>query len=252
MIDIYLYQRDIAQLQHVKDALEDYIKCENIQAEIVSATRYMESFSTEMTHKRNQNPRLLFVSTQSEEYSADGFTFVKDLRSRCCNNDYFVLLSSEKEQAYKVFEYGLDVLDYILTESALADKLALKSRLDRIFNIIGHRSNIIRKIFVTCEGKLLGINESDILCVQTVKGTNTIDIFLPDQTIRVRASIHNMCNQLGDDFFMASASCLISSSKVKEIDISTRCLTLENGLQHNISSKDFKRIYEQLTKSNCF
>lgn len=245
MIDIYLYESDDGQLQCLKDILDDYISRENIEAEIILAAKKTVEFSLKLMQKKDSNPRLLFVDVQAEEKCEDGFGFVKSLRERDGYNDYIVLLSSQKEQAYKVFEYGLGVLDYILKDSMFMDRQMLGIHFDRIFKIIRGLSNgnFKRKLFLKCGDKLLGVNLCDIFYIQMIKGTHQVEVFLANQTIRARESITGIMNQVGNDFIMVSSDCLVSCSKVMEIDERERYMVLENGVKHGFSLRYLKNLH---------
>lgn len=75
-----------------------------------------------------------------------------------------------------------------------------------------------------------------------VKGTHLVEVFLSDQTICANGSLIDILNQVGNDFIKVSSDCLVSYSKVKEIDEMDRYIILENGVKLKSALRSFENL----------
>lgn len=135
MIQIYICEDEKIQLEFWKRTIEDYIKSAKIMAEIVSARQNPQDILNDIEHCDNSQ-RLFFIDIQMPEYDMNGLELARRLRDK--NNDYYlVFITAKDDLAYKVFEYQLDVLDYIVKKPKYylenADTAPVTERLNRIF-----------------------------------------------------------------------------------------------------------------------
>ena len=104
-------------------------------AEIVSARQNPQDILNDIEQCDNSQ-RLFFIDIQMPEYDMNGLELARKLREKN-SDDYLVFITSKDDLAYKVFEYQLDVLDYIMKKPKYylenADMAPLTERLKRIF-----------------------------------------------------------------------------------------------------------------------
>ena len=112
MIQIYICEDEKIQLEFWKRIIEDYIKSAKIMAEIVSARQNPQDILNDIEQCDNSQ-RLFFIDIQMPEYDMNGLELARKLREKN-SDDYLVFITAKDDLAYKVFEYQLDVLDYIV------------------------------------------------------------------------------------------------------------------------------------------
>lgn len=255
MIHIYICESDGNQLIYFKKLLYDFIVVENIDANIVFAKG--DPFELlEVAAIEDDNPRLFFIDVQLKGCAIDGFTLVKRLRHLKQNN-YFVFLALERESAYKVFEYELDILDYILKESLYSKEpyqKALKSRIDKIFKKINDATKVTKQGTLTLSygNYLIDVRADDIICVQSVKGKHKVEIYMPDRKIYVRDTLKRIKESLGKEFIYVNKSCIVQNSKIREIDKKNRYIILDNDLKCEVSYREMKNLYTYLANADIF
>lgn len=251
MIKVYLCESNHKQLIHFKEILSKYISVENIEANVVFAKEDpMELL--DVAGLKDDNPKLFFIDVQLEGCPIDGFTLVKRLQYQ---NHYFVFLALHGGLAYKVFEYELDILDYILKESLYlqsSNQKALKSRLDKIFEKVNDsikrdKQKTIKLLYRDC---LFEMSINDIICVQAVKETHKVEIYLPESKICVRETLKKIKDLTGENFVYINKSCIVQNNKIKQIDTKNRFIVLENNLKCEVSYREIKNLYTRLTNTD--
>lgn len=137
MISVYLCD-DEEQLSFFRDILQHYFDKTQTKAKIVSARKNPEDTIDDcMTNK--EDVALFFVDIQLDGYEMDGFELVNSLK-RINKNFFYVFLTFRSDLAYRVFEEEMDVIDYVVKDTAeyLSTELSEKTwlRLNRIFKVI--------------------------------------------------------------------------------------------------------------------
>ena len=138
MIDIYLCEDELSQLNYFKKVIESFLKENHIQAEIVSA-RNNPLFTINDFIKNEENTALFFLDVELNGYTMDGFGLARKLKKQD-RDIYIVFLTSQEDLAFRAFEYKLEPLDYIIKkpEYFLSDRMGneMKVRMENIFGKI--------------------------------------------------------------------------------------------------------------------
>ena len=109
MIDIYLCEDELSQLNYFKKVIESFLKENHIQAEIVSA-RNNPLFTINDFIKNEENTALFFLDVELNGYTMDGFGLARKLKKQD-RDIYIVFLTSQEDLAFRAFEYKLEPLD---------------------------------------------------------------------------------------------------------------------------------------------
>ena len=114
MIQVYICEDEKIQLEFWKRIIENYIKSTNVMGKIVSARQNPQKILEDIEQEKCVNvQKLFFIDIQMPGYDMDGLDLAKKLRKK--SNDYYLVFITAKDNlAYKVFEYQLDVLDFIV------------------------------------------------------------------------------------------------------------------------------------------
>lgn len=246
MLQIYLCEDEENQLLHLKKMIEQYIIKKNIDAKIVS-TRMNPQQTLEDARENAGKPALFFIDVELKGYSMNGFELVRTLKKQ--KKDYaFVFLTSHEELAYKVFEYELGVMDYIVKSPGyfLADEMsdALAARLDRIFGEMEEIS--VRKkqetILLECGSRIVPVAVQDIRFIQAVKGKHMAEVWTVHSMISIRLSLKNIYEMLNEDFIYINKSCIVQKSMIQEIDRKNRTMVVAGGHQLEIAYREMKNV----------
>lgn len=246
MTDIFICEDEKEQLRYLENIIDTYVGENGIEANVVSARSNPEEILGDIVINSG-NTMLFFIDVQLNGYAMDGFTLARRLKAlgKDCQ---FVFLTSRDDQAYKVFEHELDVLDYIVKEPEyfLTEKIneGLGRRFDRIFVKIDNFKNIEKKdmLIVECGSRLIEIRLEEISYIQAVKGRHQVEIVTVNRKVSTRQPLKSIFQCLNDNFIYVNKSCIVNRNKVIEVDKRSRYVTLEDGFQCEVSFREMQKI----------
>lgn len=247
MIQIYICEDEKIQLEFWKRIIEDYIKSAKIMAEIVSARQNPQDILNDIEQCDNSQ-RLFFIDIQMPEYDMNGLELARKLREKN-SDDYLVFITSKDDLAYKVFEYQLDVLDYIMKKPKYylenADMAPLTERLKRIFYKINQdqKETEQKKIQLGSGSRKYNITIEDIIYVQAVKGTHLVEINIACKKIQVRQTLKEIAEQMDmEEFLFVNKSCMVQKRMILSVDKKNRRVNLTGGYQVEVAVREMKKV----------
>jgi two-component system response regulator AgrA len=245
MLYIFICEDEEFQLNYIKKMIAEYIAQKKIDAQIVAAKKNPKDILAQL--EDCYQPAVFFIDVQLDGYDMDGFGLARRLKER--NSKYsIVFLTSNSHVAYKVFEYHLEILDYIVKKpeyfrQKMIDGCLMK-RLDDIFGKLESLCNKSQKscIAVSFGGKLIDIILEDIIVIQSVKEKHLTEICLYNRMITVRQPLKSIYEQLGAMFVYVNKSCIVNRHKIQELDKKERVLHLVGGFQAEVSYRELKHV----------
>lgn len=250
MTAVYLCEDEENQLLRFQKIMEQYIQREHIDARVVSAR--MDPWHTlEDVKERKDTRAIFFIDVELKDYSMNGFELAGELKKQQ-KQYYFVYLTSHEELAYKVFEYELGALDYIVKspgiflENEISD--SLKARLGSIFGKVEKLSSKEKKetLVFECGSRLVEVVMADIIYIQAVKGKHQAEVYTRYQMMNVRQPLKNIYERLNDDFIYINKSCIVQKNMIREIDRKNRTATLKGGYELEIAIREMKNVCNSL------
>lgn len=249
MIQVYLCEDQEKQLSYFKQIIGKYITDTYKDARIVSARKNPEHLLLDI-QEREEAPSLFFIDVQLDEYAMDGFELAKEIKKNV-KDSYIVFLTSCNELAYKAFEYELEVVEYIVKEPRdfLTGKMStrIERRLDRVFQRIEEARGADMRPAVRIESgsQMMEIPIADIVMVQAIKSSHLIDIYTTSQKIRIKETLKNMLEKLGEEFIYVNKSCIVQKRKIREVDKKNYCAIMSGGLQVEISYREMRKLLKE-------
>lgn len=245
MLYIYICEDEEVQLNYIRDMITEYIADRGIDARIAAARQNPEEIMAELYDYCQ--PAVFFIDVQLDGYDMDGFDLAR--RLKWLDSEYAVVfLTSSDHLAYKVFEYNLEVLDYVVKEPEYFQQKGihegLRKRLDRIFEKLNSLCDKKNKMSIAfaCGGKVTDVIIEDIIYVQSVAGKHQAEVYLDNRVITVRQSMKYIYEQLSEDFIYANKSCIVNKSKMRELDKKERFLHLDGGFRVEVSYRELNGI----------
>lgn len=164
MLYIFICEDEEIQLRYIEKMIEEYITQKKINAQIVAARQNPEDILAES--EANYHPAVFFIDVQLDGYGMNGFDLARRLKERESKCS-IVFLTADSHMAYKVFEYQMEILDYLVKRPEYFRQKTingcLMKRLDNIF------------------GKLESLrNKSQKACIVFSDGGKLIDVILED------------------------------------------------------------------------
>ncbi len=244
---IYLCEDDKEQLNYLNKVLEKYLQINNIDAQIISVRDNPKDTLSDVSKREDYRP-LFFIDVEFQGYDMDGFDLAVELKRQ--NPDCFVVfLTSWDDLAYKVFEYGLEVLDYIVKKPGyyLSPRLCREweDRFKRIFEKIAMELDQSDQDILIIENgsRISKIRKTEIIFIQTIKGSHYVEIYLPDKRIIIRQPFKEIKDQLDERFISVNRACVVQIDKICELDKKNRFLKLEGNYTVEISYREMKYVH---------
>lgn len=258
MIKVYICEDQKIQLEFWKRTIEEYIYLNNIKGKVVSVHQDPLEILKDTEEYNGNDQYLFFIDIQMPKYDIDGFELAKKLREK--SMDYYLVFITAKEKlAYKVFEYQLDILDYIIKKPEYyqenTNMFPIKERLSRIFYKINQKQKEKDKeeqrIQIGSGGRKYEIAMKDIIYVQAIKGTHLIEINVACKKIQVRQTLKEIFDKLdSEEFLFVNKSCIIQKNMIVEFDKKNRKLNLNGGYQLEVSVREMKKICKEMKGTN--
>lgn len=251
MISIYLCDDHDEQLHLFQKILEHYIDKTKIEAKIVSVRNNPED--TIADSKREKAEKVLFfVDIQLDGFEMDGFELVNRLK-KINKNFYYVFLTSRSDLAYRVFEEEMDIIDYVVKDTAeyLSSELSEKTRLrlNRIFKVIQEKQNKQKqKIIYLDRSGNNRVLESEIVCIETDTAHRKIMVYAKDRVIISGMPLKELEAQLSKEFLTVNKGCIIAVHQMETLDKKNRMVSMKNGKQYEISFRKIKEVTEAYWK----
>ena len=247
MLYIYICEDEEVQLNYIRDMIMEYIAERGVDARIAAARQDPEEIMEEL-HAHYQ-PAVFFIDVQLDRCNMDGFDLAR--RLKWLNSEYAVVfLTSNDHLAYKVFEYNLDVLDYVIKKPEYFQQNGidecLRQRLDHIFEKLNGLCDKKNKVTIALAGggKVTNVIMEDIIYIQTVAGRHQAEVYLDNRVIIVRQSMKSIYKLLSGDFVYVNKSCIVNRYKMRELDKRERFLYLAGGFQVEVAHRELRRIAE--------
>ena len=245
MLYIYICEDEEVQLNYIRDIITEYIADRGVDARIAAAKQDPEEIM-EGLHDHYQ-PAVFFIDVQLDGCDMDGFELAR--RLKWLNSEYaFVFLTSSGQLAYKVFEYNLEVLDYVIKKPEYFQQKeineCLRQRLDCIFEKLNSLCDKKNKATIALAGggKVTDVIMEDIIYIQSVAGKHQAEVYLDSRVIIVRQSMKSIYEQLSEDFVYVNKSCIVNRYKMQELDKKERFLYLEGEFQVEVAHRELRRI----------
>ena len=251
MIQIYICEDEKIQLEFWKRIMENYIESANVMAKIVLTCQDPQEILDNIKPCDNAE-YLFFIDIQMPKYDMNGIELAKKLREKS-NEYYLVFITAKDHLAYKVFEYQLDVLDYIVKKPEYylenANIIPIIERLDSIFFKINQNKKIKRKIQLGSGSRQYEIALEDIIYVQAIKGTHLVEVNIACKKIQLRQTLKEIFEKVNsEDFLFVNKSCIVQKKMILEIDKRNRRLNLSGGYQVEVPVREMKRICKEVER----
>lgn len=243
MLPIYICEDDTAQLMHLKKIIYNTIMIEDMDASIVCAASSPDHLLTYLSAHRS--PSLYFLDIDLKA-AMDGFALAQEIRKHDPRG-FIVFITSHGEFSHLSFKYKTEAMDYILKDNPKE----LPSRIrDCIFNaleIYTMPTNTVQKaIALRIDGRIISIKLPDIYCIETSDEAHKIRIYKSNGYTELFYSLKKIVKLLDDSFFQCHKSCIINLTHVREVDMKSCLVTLENGKVCPVATRIIKNLAVKL------
>ena len=245
LINVFLCEDEEMQLEYFRYQISQYIEENQKDARLVSARRDPEDTYNDAM-KIGSQPSLFIIDIELPGFSMDGFRLVQKLEESRFPY-WYVFLTAKSELAYKVFDYRLRIVDYLVKKPELFQKNEVSeevtSRFNMIFEQIDREQNKTpSRIWVGDKTRKTEVLVDQIIFVQTIKGKHNVEIYSTEKSFIARKTIKEMEELLGNEFILISNFCIISKRNIRGVDAANRTVSLTNGYECGISKRHVQEV----------
>lgn len=242
MLEILICHQAREEREELKKILENIILIENFQMEITVISGDPREILRKV--KENTSPAVYFLGV-SFDSDMNGISLGSKIREYD-ELGVIVFVTPHIEMSYLAYLYKVEALDYIIL-----DKLSdIKDRLEECL-VRANRKLILdksdsRNFKIRLGDRVLSLSKDEIIYFETATSPHKLVLHTEDENIEFMGRLKHIENGLGKGFFRCHKSYLINTSKVRELDIKEKVVTMSNGEKCLVSKRALNELVQNI------
>lgn len=249
MVNIYICEDDISQLEGISKIVLELIKENNYDMRIVKASQFPNEIIDMIKIYNNTIEVNAYFLDIDLKTNINGFMLAEEIR-RLEPRAFIIFITTHGEMQYLTFKYKTEALDFIIKEDFFNLKNNIKQCLESIKKKVETYNNIIYKNTKGANSKIFEIETRDKIIREPF---NTIVYFkVSDVVHRVimsslnrhiefYASLKDIEKSLDERFFRCENSTIINTDMIKNIDKKKRIVYMINDEECLISIRKLSK-----------
>lgn len=226
MIDVYICEDDMKQLDALKKYIQNFIIIEELDMKLVLATNDPHAVLERIQNTENTGLFFLDIDLKSD---MDGLVLAQKIRRhdpRC----FIVFITSHSEMSFLTFQYKVEALDFIIKDQPEQIKPKLQDCLLNVMEKYHSSRNKMNKTFIITLGDHVTTVELDkILYFETTSNIHRIALYAENRRIEFTSQLKEVEKQLDHRFYRCHRSCIINKEQIKEVDFTNSVIYMKNG-----------------------
>jgi len=222
---IVICEDDLAQLESVKNIIENYAMMEDNGMKVVLATNNPDDV---LSFIKNEKADCYFLDIDLK-HEMTGIALGSKIREEDPITN-LVYITTHAEMSYLTFIYKLAALDFIIKDNPEILKEKLLSTLreaQRRYLKIGQQDSV-QKLQIKTTGRTQNIDFQNIYFFEASPDAHKIILHLENEHIEFYGRLKNYEN-VHSDFYRCHKSLIVNKSKISKIDSKERAIFLDNG-----------------------
>ncbi|MDD6573005.1 MAG: LytTR family transcriptional regulator DNA-binding domain-containing protein [Thermoflexaceae bacterium] len=234
MVEVMIVTKDTALCKKLCDYTDSVITQKNLRY-LSLLVKQPDNVEEAVRLMKRNKVYLVFLDIRS-----GGYEDLKDLNQKNC---FLVVLDKSFETAARLLNAGIQTMGYLLYQ----DTLNYQEYEDFLVLVYKNLPFSVKGILVYDyeEDIHVLIPFSDILYIETIKGTHYGMIVCQDRRYQIRLNLKRMMQDLPWYFHQARSSAIVNMLEVRKIDFTDRILTLSNGDTCSFALK-YKKIFHAM------
>lgn len=226
MLDIYICEDNLNQLNLFTQYIKDVIMIENWDMRIAKSTSDPYTILKEVSIAENIGLFFLDIDLKSD---INGLTLAQRIRKeqpRC----FIVFLTSHPEMSFLTFQYKLEALDFIIKDSNDHVKSKIYECLLNVQEKYTLQNRNANKTFIIHHAdKYITVDYSEILFFETSTNIHKILLHAQKRTIEFNGHLKEIEQQLDYRFYRCHRSYIINKDNIAEVDFENLTVCMKNG-----------------------
>lgn len=237
MIDIFICEDDLIQLEQISKLISNHILIENLDMQIKLKCQKPEEILKNIVDTKTSNIYFLDVDLNS---SMNGIELAEQIRLSD-SRGFIIFVTTHEEMSPLTFKYKVEALDYIIKGE---QKEISNQILQCLLNINNKTSvaspQLIKRFNLRTKDKTVNIDYDEIYFFETAYSAHKVAMHCKTQIIEFNGSLNDIEEQLDDRFIRCHRSFVVNVQHVAEIDHHKKILSLHNGQTCLLSSRGLK------------
>lgn len=244
-------------MKHIYICDDELIYREQISS-LINRSIEQQQYSLTVKAKTNHTSELLALDFDHSDsiYFLDvniigspinGFELGKEIRRRDPRG-WIIFVTTFEELAVETFKYRLEAMDYIVKDQpdniAKRIELCLASIMEQ--EVPAPVEEVSKTLTVKFADELIRMVLSEIVFIETSSRSHMVVIHSIDQTIETAGNLHELEDQLTEQFVRSHRSFLVNRAYIKRFDLKQNLLELSTGQTCLVARRMKKSLKEVL------
>ncbi len=245
MIDIYICEDNVKQLNLFEKYISDSILIEGLDMNIALATpdphRLLESILT----LEHIGLFFLDIDLKSDMNGLELAQRIRKIQPRC----FIIFITSHSEMSFLTFQYKVEALDFIIKDTTERIRSKIHECLLDVEQKYTSLNNTVNRVFTIIQNdKHIAIDYNDIIFFETSTNVHKIILHAKKRVIEFTGQLKDIEKQLDYRFYRCHRSYLINKDNISKVDFNTMIVHMNNGETCPVSvrlRKGLKKIIQQ-------
>ena len=241
MLNIYICEDDVKQLERMKKAVENTILIEDLDMEIALATT--DPFEVLKAVEFSSSPGIYFLDVELNA-EIDGIELASKIRNYD-SRGFITFVTTHPELSYLTFKYKVEALDYVVKSEFENLEVSIRNCILNANNKFLSAKREMKKFFYAkCGQRVLHIPYEDIIFFETASTPHKVIIHTLNRRIEFYGHIGQIGKELDDRFYQCHKSYIINRDQITMVDKKNREIYLSGENMCVASVRAIKGLYD--------
>lgn len=242
MLEIFICHQAKEEREYLKKIIENIILIENFQMEISIVSDNPKEILKAV--KKNTGPAIYFLGVCFDS-DINGIALGSKIREYD-ELGVVVFVTPHLEMSYLAYLYKVEALDYIILDSSSEIKCRLEACLVRANKKLNLEKSDCRNFKIKLGDKIISLSKDEIIYFETATSPHKLVLHTKEDDIEFLGRLKHIEDVIGENFFRCHKSYLINISKVRELDIKEKVVTMSNGEKCLVSKRAINDLMENI------
>lgn len=238
MINIYICEDNIEQLNKIKEAVENTIIIENYDMKIIKQSK--DPYEILDVVKKTKGTGIYFLDIDLNS-DINGIQLAEEIR-KYDPSGYIIFITTHGELSHLTFKYKVEALDYIIKDDFQEVSERVGECIRYIYNKYVTEPAEKEVFYIKSNDKIILMEYNKIIMFETAANAHKVILHGEQRQVEFYGSMKEVEKALDMRFFRSHKSFIINKDKIRDVDKKNRIITMNNGVQCLVSVRAVKHI----------
>lgn len=226
MIDIYICEDNLEQLNLITKYVLDSVMIEALDMRLVKASPDPHIILNELKHGENTGLFFLDIDLKADMDGLSLAQCIRKLQPRC----FIIFITSHSEMSFLTFQYKVEALDFIIKDGSDQIKRKVHECLLNVEEKYTSINNNLHKTFlINLAEKRIAVDYDEIIFFETSPTIHKIILHGQKRVIEFSGQLKDIEEQLDYRFCRCHRSYIINRDYIAEVDFANLVVHMKNG-----------------------